>query len=342
MIFDRLRGAGVLGMNARNANLIARWNPRRLFPLVDDKLRTKRLAEKAGIAVPPLYGVVRAYHELHHLLARLADYDDFVVKPAHGSGGNGILVISGRAGQRLVKASGQEISYADLEYHVSNALSGMYSLGGHPDAAMLEYRVAFDPLFESVAYRGVPDIRTVVFRGVPVMAMVRLPTLASDGRANLHQGAVGAGIDLGSGRTHRAVFRDRPIENHPDTEKKLAGLEIPDWGKLLDLASRCYDLTGLGYLGVDVVFDARFGPMMLELNARPGVSIQIANGQGLLPRLERVDAWLATHRSQPSVEDRVAFARQSFGETPPPAPPRASKPKPKPPGPGVPEQPPLL
>ena len=343
MIFDRLRAAGVLGMNARNAEFISRWNPRRLFPLVDDKLRTKQLAEKAGIAVPPLYGVVRAYHELHHLLAKLAEYQDFVVKPAHGSGGNGILVISGRAGQRLVKASGHEISYEDLEYHVSNALSGMYSLGGQPDAAMLEYRVAFDPLFENVAYRGVPDIRTLVYRGVPLMAMVRLPTRASDGRANLHQGAVGAGIDLGSGRTHHAVFRDHPLESHPDTGKPLAGLSIPGWEKLLDLASRCYDLTGLGYLGVDVVLDGRYGPMMLELNARPGISIQLANGHGLLPRLGEVDRWLASHKTQPPVPDRVAFARDRFGEPAPPPPldvePKRPKRKPKP---DVPEQPKLF
>ena len=210
MIYRELRERGVLSMNARNADLIERWNPRRLFPLVDDKLRTKQLAEQAGIAVPPLYGVVRAYHEVHDLYALLADHQDFVVKPAHGSGGNGILVISGRRGQSLVKASGQEISFEDLEFHVSNALSGMYSLGGHPDAAMLEYRVAFDPLFEPVAFRGVPDIRTVVFRGVPVMAMVRLPTMASGGRANLHQGAVGGGHRPGRGAHHlRRVPRPR-------------------------------------------------------------------------------------------------------------------------------------
>ena len=55
---------GVLGMNARNAHYISRLNPRSHYPLVDDKLRTKRLAESAGIAVPPLYGVIRENHEL--------------------------------------------------------------------------------------------------------------------------------------------------------------------------------------------------------------------------------------------------------------------------------------
>ena len=299
-------------MNARNAHYISRLNPRSHYPLVDDKLRTKRLAESAGIAVPPLYGVIRENHELSGLRSRLAGYADFVVKPAHGSGGNGILVVGERSGERLVKSSGQEITFEDLEYHITNVLSGMYSLGGHPDAAMIEYRVAFDPLFEDVAYRGVPDIRTLVFRGVPVMAMVRLPTRASDGRANLHQGAVGAGIDLASGRTTGAVYRNGIVTRHPDTDHVLAGLQIPNWTRLLDLAARCHDLTSLGYLGVDVVLDAHYGPLMLELNARPGISIQIANRAGLRHRLEAAERWLDSQAVLPKVEERVAFARDHF------------------------------
>jgi alpha-L-glutamate ligase-like protein len=301
-------------MNARNAHYISRLNPRRNYPLVDDKLRTKRLAETAGIAVPPLYGVIRENHELSGLRSRLAGYADFVVKPAHGSGGNGILVVGARSGDRLVKSSGLEITFEDLEYHISNILSGMYSLGGQPDVAMIEYRVAFDPLFEDVAYRGVPDIRTLVIRGVPAMAMVRLPTRASDGRANLHQGAVGAGIDLTTGCTTYAVYRNRIITEHPDTGHAIAGLEIPNWTKLLDLSARCHDLTGLGYLGVDVVLDAHYGPLMLELNARPGISIQIANRAGLLGRLREAERWLDAQPTVPKVEERVAFARDAFAE----------------------------
>ena len=33
---SELRKAGVLGMNRRNYNVIAKYNPRRLYPLVDD------------------------------------------------------------------------------------------------------------------------------------------------------------------------------------------------------------------------------------------------------------------------------------------------------------------
>jgi len=140
-----------------------------------------------------------------------------------------------------------------------------------------------------LSYQGVPDIRVLVYRGVPVMAMLRLPTQLSDGRANLHQGAVGVGIALATGHTTFAVCKDRRVSEHPDYGTPLGGLVIPGWDNLMELAARCYEVAPLGYLGVDIVLDAELGPLVLELNARPGLAIQIANGEGLKHRLDRVD-----------------------------------------------------
>ena len=308
-IWQNLRQAGVIGMNRRNADFILRYNERSLYPLVDDKLRTKQLAIAAGIAVPQLYGVIEIEHDIANLPNIVRNYKDFVIKPAHGSGGNGIAVIIGRINERFQYNNGNLLTEEELEYHISNILSGMYSLGGQPDQALIEYRVKFDPLFESVSYRGVPDIRTIVFRGIPIASMVRLPTRLSDGKANLHQGAVGAGIDLNSGITTRAVWQNRPIDVHPDTGSIIGGLAIPHWKKLLTLAAQCYELVGLGYLGVDVVLDHELGPLVLELNARPGLSIQIANGKGMEKRLTYIDQ-LSTIPDK--AEDRAALAQALF------------------------------
>jgi alpha-L-glutamate ligase-like protein len=295
-----------MGMNERNGDFILRYNPRRNFPLVDDKRLTKGLAVRAGIAVPDLYAVVEIEHQIAEFAGQLAAYEDFVVKPAHGSGGEGILVIAGRVNDRYRKASGTLTTEADLGHHISNILSGMYSLGGLPDCALIEYRVTFDPIFSGVSYLGVPDIRTVVFRGVPAMAMVRLPTRASDGKANLHQGAVGVGIDLATGRTVKGVWHEHMVDYHPDTGSDIEGLQIPQWDEILALTARCYDLVGLGYLGVDIVLDQRLGPLMLEMNARPGLSIQLANGLGLLKRLRRIEAMQTV---PDCIADRVALAK---------------------------------
>lgn len=305
-----LRHAGVLGMNQRNGDFIARVNPRRLYPLVDDKVRCKTLAQAAGIHVPELYGVVHTQHDVVRLPALLGERKDFVVKPVNGSGGNGVLVIVGQRRGRYRKASGALLTEDELEHHVSNTVSGLYSLGGQPDAAMIEYRVKIDTVFEPISHQGVPDLRTVVYRGYPVLAMVRLPTALSDGKANLHQGAIGAGIDIARGVTGRGVWRNEVIDEHLDTGNPISGVQVPQWDTLLELAARCYDISGLGYLGVDFVLDRDFGPLMLEMNARPGLNIQIANQTGLLPRLATVDA---LGRDGASVAERLAFAKEHFG-----------------------------
>jgi alpha-L-glutamate ligase-like protein len=149
--------------------------------------------------------------------------------------------------------------------------------------------VKFDPLFAEVSYQGVPDIRVIVYRGYPVMSMVRLPTRTSDGKANLHQGAVGAGIDLSTGRTLRGVLGNDVVDEHPDTGALISGLYIPKWDFILQSSARCSEVTGLGYVGVDMVIDKDLGPLILEMNARPGLNIQIANGCGLSHRIRRID-----------------------------------------------------
>jgi len=307
-----LNERGVLGLNHRNAGYTLWHNPRHLYPLVDDKLTTKQLAEEAGLAVPKLYGVVEIERQIRELSSRLKPYEDFVIKPAQGSGGDGIIVITGRRKERYRKASGQILTQEDINHHVSNILGGLYSLGGHPDKALIEYRVQFDPIFDAISFQGVPDIRIIVFLGAPVMAMVRLPTRMSDGKANLHQGAIGAGIDLGTGRTLSGVCRNEIVTEHPDTEQTIIGVHIPHWETLLHQAAQCYELTGLGYQGVDLVLDKDKGPLILELNARPGLNIQIANRAGLLTRLQLVEQHASDLKS---VEERIAFSKHHFAPT---------------------------
>ena len=304
--WDRLRQLGIMGLNERNADFILPFNARHNYPLVDNKLLTKELAEQAGIPVPKLYGVVEIVHQIEELSEQLVIYDDFVVKPAHGSGGEGILIVTGRHDGRYRKANGASMDEEELGHHISNILGGMYSLGGLPDSALIEYRVKFDPIFSNISFQGVPDIRTLVFRGVPLLAMIRLPTRLSDGKANLHQGAIGVGIDLATGRTFSGVWHERPVQQHPDTGGNLAGRVIPYWDEILAMTAKCHDFAGLGFIGVDIVLDEDQGPMMLEMNARPGLSIQLANRIGLLPRLRHVESLAVIPES---VAERVQLAK---------------------------------
>lgn len=299
---------GIVGMNRRNIRYIGRYNDRRLYPLVDDKLKTKLLAQEYGITTPALIGTVTTQFGVKHLSEMLSGHDGFVIKPAKGSGGKGILVIEHVAEGFFVKPSGARLTLQDVERHASNILSGLYSLGGSPDVAVVEALIHFDGRLAEYTYEGVPDIRVIVFLGYPVMAMMRLSTAASDGKANLHQGAVGVGLDIATGKAIRGVQFDRTRADHPDTGHELASLHIPDWHTLLMLAAGCYEMTGLGYLGTDVVLDSDQGPMLLELNARPGLAIQMANGEGLRRRLDLIER----QPSGVSTEARVAFAQRHF------------------------------
>lgn len=305
----RLRAAGVLGINRRNADYILIHNERRFYPLVDDKALTKQIAIAKNIAVPALYGMVEIQAQVATIPDIVAGHDDFVVKPAQGSQGLGIIVVTGRSKGYYRVADGRLIDDAELAFHTSNVLSGIYSLGGQPDKALFEYRVKFDPVFETISYQGVPDVRIIVFHGIPVMAMVRLPTRMSKGKANLHQGCIGAGIDIATGKTLSAVWRNEVVTEHPDTGNPVSGVEIPGWQTLLEIAAASFELTGLAYQGIDLVLDKDLGPLILELNARPGLNIQIANRAGLATRLEAADGF---RRPDLTVAERVAFARANF------------------------------
>jgi alpha-L-glutamate ligase-like protein len=307
----RLKNSGVLGLNCRNGDYIMKFNRRRFYPLVDDKVLCKERLQEQGLAVPDLIGVVRWMRQAAQIDELLQGSHEFVIKPAHGSGGNGILVITDRKSDYFVDSDGMLVQHADLEHHLTNVIGGLYSLGGQPDVAMIESLVHFDPAFSDLTYHGVPDIRVIVYQGFPVMAMTRLPTRKSHGKANLHQGAIGVGIDLCSGITVGGVSGNDLVAKHPDTGSTIAGLRIPHWSRIVSMAARCYEAVGLGYLGVDIVLDRDLGPLILELNARPGLNIQIANRQGLCARLNAVDELESVDLTP---EKRVEWACKTFGE----------------------------
>lgn len=303
---------GIMGMNQRNVNYISKYNERSLYPLVDNKLLTKEMAIHHKVKTTDLLGAIKHQYQVTDFIKYTTNRDGFCIKPAHGSGGKGILVITKIDEQGFYKPNGQLLTIKDVERHISNILAGLFSLGGKPDFALIEALINFDDVFANYSYEGVPDIRVIVFQGYPVMSMMRLSTAESDGKANLHQGAVGVGLCLRTGFAVRGVQKNTPVETHPDTGAALSKLKVPHWQEVLELASSCYDMSGLGYIGTDIVLDKIYGPLLLELNARPGLAIQIANGTGLLPRLRYIEEY-RKHHGALSPKERVKVAQDAFG-----------------------------
>lgn len=317
MIFRDLKEMGILGINNRVGRYILRHNKRSMYPLVDDKVLTALRAEAWGIAMPQNYLIVENYGSLKNLHSKLLNYDSFVIKPANGSQGNGIIVIKeiikeekdGEIRLLCRRSNDKLMDIDEVKHHISGILSGLYSLSGQSDKAIIQAKIDKHPIFSNYSFGGIPDIRVIVFEGYPVMSMVRLPTKNSDGKANLHQGAIGAGLNLKDGATNNAVIRNLVVDCHPDTGFKLSGLQLPFWREILELAAQCYDMVELGYLGVDIVLTPDQGPILLELNARPGLGIQIANLAGLVPRLEKVRLEAPKNLL---AKDRVKFSMENF------------------------------
>ncbi len=282
----------ILGMNSRNLNYIRLYNHKKAICIADDKLLSKRILKKNDLPVPALIEKITSHQELENFdWTKLPN--SFALKPNRGLGGEGILVVYGKkknGNEAWIKADGSIVTLDDLKNHISNILDGNFSLSSVPDKAFFEERVRLLKLFKPYTFKGIPDVRIIVYNSVPVMAMLRLPTKESGGKANLQQGAVGVGIDMASGVTTSAVQgkKSHLIEYAPGTRLPLSGIKIPYWKELLELAIKAQRVSGLGFLGADIAIDQEKGPVFLELNARPGLSIQIANLAGLQERLQRV------------------------------------------------------
>lgn len=289
----------ILGLNARAQLFSYRYNRARGKGIASSKIRTKRVLAKAGIPVPEIYAkFVRPGDSLKFDWESLPS--SFALKPNKGLGGEGIIIVKKKAVRAAqgeqdksegawITAQRTRVTVDDLKLHVFDILEGAFSKRNVPDIAYIEEFVGRHRAFRKVAFRGTPDIRVIVFNKVPVMAMLRLPTRESGGRANLHQGAIAVGIDIATGITTKAFWRQRYIHHKPGTKRKLHGIKIPSWTQALTIAVRCQEVTELGYLGADIVLHPEKGPQVLELNEQPGLQIQLANVAGLRKRLDRVE-----------------------------------------------------
>lgn len=285
---------GVLGINQRNRQLIEAENPRGLRHLVDDKLHAKAQLAASGVLVPETLGVSRALLEIPDVLQSLEGRRGFVIKPAHGAQGRGVLVVRDFSPDgQWVLADGAGLTRRDLVQHIAETIFGAFSRR-QEDAALVEELVHAHPFFAELSRHGLSDVRLLVYRGEPLMAMIRAPMRGSGGRANLHAGGLGLGVDIDTGTIVSCVRQRRRFTHHPESGIALVGLRVPEWTHIVEAGVLAAQAFPLGYLGVDVVLDRRGLPLVLEVNARAGLEIQNVCGRGLLPALLQArveDAW---------------------------------------------------
>lgn len=284
MLFPQDTNA-ILGMNARNLLYISRYNSRANKRFADDKIFTKQFLESRNIGVAKLYHVTKNYRQLTHDFFESLPAS-FVIKPNRGFGGGGIMVVNEKKGNKWITPSGKKLDEEDLYRHCIDILEGKYSISGTHDDVIFEEKLDPHPDFRHLTQVGLPDVRVIVFNMVPVMAMLRVPTYESDGKANMELGAIAMGIDVGTGFTTGAAKKSKFISKLPNGEK-AAGFLIPYWDEILHSVAKIQQVTKIGFLGVDLVI-TKTGVKVLEVNARPGLKIQVANRTPLQKRLDKV------------------------------------------------------
>ena len=276
--------ASVLSINRRNLNYIYPNNKRGDYPLADDKLKTKTQLKKTSVPHPVTYQAYRYFYQLNNLKTDLANLDGFVIKPASGHGGSGIKVIVGKEKEHWIDASGNRLSLESLRKHISDIMFGVYSFDLH-DTAFIEELIIQHTLLQQISPLGLADVRIITCKHTPVMAMLRVPSKASHGKSNLHQGAIGVGVNIENGTTGTAIMNGKPVSVHPDTGSSLTNLQLPGWQQVLDICQQVARDVPLKYLGFDIGLSHE-GPVILELNVRPGIEIQNANALGMRGILE--------------------------------------------------------
>jgi alpha-L-glutamate ligase-like protein len=214
----------ILGINQRNLSFIRRLNPQKYKKYADDKLLTKRVLGKKKIKTPDLYKIIRTKQQLDYINWSALP-KSFVIKPNRGTHGSGIIVFYGKKKGRLewIMPNMDTMNVEAVKLHVMDILDGKYSIDGKQDVAFFEERVSNHPILKPYAYRGIPDIRVIVYNSYPIMAELRLPTRESKGTANLHAGGIGVGIDIPGVTTtaiHRKVDWNRydPLKNSRRTQ----------------------------------------------------------------------------------------------------------------------------
>jgi len=264
----------VLTINGRNRDFVYKHNEQKLLKLATDKLKTKESLEDKNVHCPRTLAVCDSFSGIEGFLKTLDIQSRCVIKPNKGARGNGIILISHKEDDGYIATSGKFWSKKALRKHIEEILSGSFSQNGDEDSAYIEPMIIQNTVLQEISPGGLCDIRIIVCNGELLSAMLRVPTLRSDGKANLHKGAAGVQVDIETGVTGEGFINGVSTSFHPDSKAVFQGIELPYWQQIKDISIECFVAIPLGYMGVDICIDETLGPIVLEVNGRPGLEIQ--------------------------------------------------------------------
>ena len=226
----RARGVVAAHLNRRNIGYISKYNDRRLYPLVDGKQAADQAAVSRSTVWPrqEMIGKVASQFEVERVVDMVRDRAGFVIKPAKGSGGKGILVIEHHDGEEFCEAQRRRASRVPTWSATSpTSCQDFIRWAAHRMWRWVEGFISFNQPWPS-SPEGVPDIRVMVFKGYPVMAMMRLSTAAWMARPTFTRGQSVSGWI--SGQAGPCAACSMIVHSSPtDTGHDLFSLKVPRW-----------------------------------------------------------------------------------------------------------------
>lgn len=296
----------ILWQNARNLLYIWWYNTKISKSLADSKLKTKEFLKLKWVNVPETLFILKEYKDLNYWLFDLL-VPPFVVKPNQWFWWKWILIIVNQNNEwDYLTNNDLTFTKKQLIKHFWDILDWFYSLSWNKDKVLIERKIELDEEIELLWKFWLPDIRVITFNMVPIMAMLRIPTKESWWKANLHSWACWVWIDIWTGKLTYITSNSKILKSI-SWIGDIRWIILPHWDKVLTLAVKVQQITNIWYIGCDIVLDKIEGPLLLEMNVRPWLEVQIANMSALKTRLERVE-WIYVN----TIEKWVRLWRDLF------------------------------
>lgn len=314
----------ILWINKRNNTYIKEFNPQKGIRLANNKNQTKKFLIQRGIPVPQTLFHFKSRQSW--LSFNFNDFHNptFVIKPNKGSKWTWIFVIKewrkssinnnkdNKKNSNLSKIinwinvlfqreekildSWYEfliwntwITEQELKKEVVGIFDGKYSSTNRADTIILEDRLIPWPWFEEFCEYGLADMRVILFNLVPIIAMLRMPTKESWGKANLAQWGIGLWLDIVTGKITSLYRRWQSYTNEfPSEWKHFKNKKIPYWQEIIQYSANAQYFVNIWYLWMDRVITKKW-PKLLEINARAGLEIQNITGKPLLSIMKKIE-----------------------------------------------------